>query len=120
MVSAGAGNDVIEGGPGGDLLAGGLGADTFVYKSVADRGDIITDFSAAQGDRVDLSSLFAGSAATQRELLAGGYVKLADTGSGTWLYVDPDGSVGPGGAVALVKLSGVPVASVQTHDVLTG
>jgi len=59
-----AGRDILTGGAGVDSLTGGLGADTFVFAS----GDIpksltttdaIADFSAKQGDKIDLSAVDA-------------------------------------------------------------
>ena len=50
-------NDTLEGGgPLASSLTGGGGADTFVYRS-GDGYVTIQDFSAAQGDKIDLSSL---------------------------------------------------------------
>jgi Ca2+-binding RTX toxin-like protein len=49
------GNDVMGGGDGNDILTGGLGTDRFVFDD-ADGADVITDFSAQQGDKVVLSS----------------------------------------------------------------
>ncbi len=62
----GAGNDSITGNAGVDTSTGGAGADYFIYKAIADSGmgalnrDIITDFSHALGDRIDVST-FAGT-----------------------------------------------------------
>lgn len=61
IVGAG-GDDVLIGGQGADQLSGGMGADTFKFESLQDLGsgssrDRIKDFSGAQGDKVDLSSL---------------------------------------------------------------
>ncbi len=61
IVGAG-GDDVLIGGQGIDQLTGGLGADTFKFESLEELGsgagrDRIKDFSGAQGDRIDLSSL---------------------------------------------------------------
>lgn len=53
-VSGGDGNDVVMGGPGNDLLTGGAGADTFVF-GAGEGVDVIGDFLAAQGDRLDLA-----------------------------------------------------------------
>ncbi len=50
-----AGKDRLEGGLGADSLVGGLDADSFVFARAVDaHGDIIADFSAAEGDRIDL------------------------------------------------------------------
>jgi Ca2+-binding RTX toxin-like protein len=49
------GNDLIVGGDGNDVLFGGAGADRFRFDN-ADGSDTIIDFSAAQGDKVQLSS----------------------------------------------------------------
>ena len=54
-------NDLIVGGFGADTLTGGTGADSFRYLDVRDTGDIITDFSQAQGDRIDMTALYTGS-----------------------------------------------------------
>lgn len=51
----GAGRDRLDGGRGNDALAGGRGADTFVFKKGYGT-DRVTDFSASQGDRLELSS----------------------------------------------------------------
>jgi Ca2+-binding RTX toxin-like protein len=55
------GNDVLIGLGGGDMLTGGRGADTFKYLSFSDsrgaRLDLITDFDAREGDKVDLRPL---------------------------------------------------------------
>lgn len=60
----GAGLDVLNGGAGKDVMTGGTEKDTFVFKSMSDgtRGaerDVITDFSAAQGDLIDVSVIDA-------------------------------------------------------------
>ena len=59
------GNDTLYGGGGADTLTGGRGADTFVFLALGDMGvglglrDVVTDFRAGQGDRIDLSALDA-------------------------------------------------------------
>lgn len=63
ILSGGGGNDTLIGGGGVDILTGGRGADRFVFTATSDGGagstnrDIITDFKASQGDRVDFSAL---------------------------------------------------------------
>ena len=64
-IDGGAGNDVIKGAGGADTLTGGAGADHFVYAALSDSTlsayDTITDFSHADGDKIDLSALDANS-----------------------------------------------------------
>jgi Ca2+-binding RTX toxin-like protein len=60
VLQGGAGDDVLIGGRGKDTLTGGAGADRFTYyvqDSLPGAGtrDVITDFSQAEGDRIDLS-----------------------------------------------------------------
>lgn len=64
-IHGGGGADRIIGGMGADVLWGGEGADTFAFLTVgeskpqAGERDIIRDFSAAAGDRIDLTLLDA-------------------------------------------------------------
>ena len=62
------GNDLIIGRGGKDTLTGGAGADRFYVTAVADsmsgaNADLITDFSHAQRDRIDLSLIDANTSA---------------------------------------------------------
>lgn len=59
-LTGGAGADTLLGGLGADVLAGGAGADVFRFPGApAAEGDLILDFSAAQGDVIDLSPIDA-------------------------------------------------------------
>jgi Ca2+-binding RTX toxin-like protein len=62
-LDGGANNDTLVGGLGEDTLTGGAGGDTFVFKSLADSTiaapDDVMDFSAAAGDKIDLSQIDA-------------------------------------------------------------
>ena len=54
VISGGAGNDYLRGALGNDTLTGGSGADTFAFVGATDEGfDTITDFDAAEGDRLN-------------------------------------------------------------------
>ncbi|WP_342238052.1 beta strand repeat-containing protein [Inquilinus sp. OTU3971] len=58
------GNDTLVGGAGKDTLAGGIGADTIVFTALGDsvvgaNADVVTDFSHAQDDEIDLSVMDA-------------------------------------------------------------
>jgi Ca2+-binding RTX toxin-like protein len=69
LLDGGAGNDQLHGGSAMDQLTGGAGADTFIFvtttesPSTAAGRDLITDFSHAQGDRIDLSLIDANTVA---------------------------------------------------------
>ncbi|MEB3213064.1 MAG: hypothetical protein VKL39_17055 [Leptolyngbyaceae bacterium] len=55
-IQGGRGNDIIVGGWGKDILTGGQGGDRFVYESVKDIGDLITDFEILK-DKLDLRKI---------------------------------------------------------------
>jgi Ca2+-binding RTX toxin-like protein len=56
VLNGGPGNDYLFGGPGNDKLTGGVGADTFVFQAGFGK-DVVTDFQASQGDKIDLRQL---------------------------------------------------------------
>lgn len=62
--NGGAGKDTLVGGTGKDSLTGGSGADRFSF-AAADSSktapDKITDFSHAQGDKIDLATAYSGT-----------------------------------------------------------
>jgi Ca2+-binding RTX toxin-like protein len=62
-LAGGDGADRLYGGRGGDHLSGGAGADRYVWTDLSG-ADVIRDFSQRAGDRIDLRSLDANSAAT--------------------------------------------------------
>ena len=58
-LNGGAGNDTLNGADGNDTIIGGLGGDIFRFDSAlntAANRDVITDFSLAQGDRIQLEN----------------------------------------------------------------
>lgn len=98
-LAGGGGNDVLIGGAGRDLLSGGAGADRFVFVQAGDSApgimrDMITDFSRAQGDRIDLRQIqdaaleFIGTAAFSGDSPELGYQR---SGSDVILSADLDG-----------------------------
>ena len=63
-LDGGAGNDLLIGGAGRDVMTGGTGADLFRFTALADSvvgtsRDLITAFSRAEGDRIDLATIDA-------------------------------------------------------------
>ena len=106
------GNDRLVGHEGADVLTGGAGADIFVYLTRDDSGttiateDRITDFSQADGDRIDLSALspihplvFVGAAAFS----GAGQVRVRYDGDATLIEINLTG-----GATAdmVIRLNG--------------
>ncbi|WP_079434045.1 ExeM/NucH family extracellular endonuclease [Zoogloea sp. LCSB751] len=101
------GDDVIVGGDGADTLTGGGGADVFVYRSLREAGDTITDF-APGSDRIDVSQLGVTS-----DNLGRGVLKLVQTAAGTSVQFDSDGDAGSALPRPLVLLKGVPVSAID-------
>ncbi|MGO1079688.1 calcium-binding protein [Inquilinus sp. CA228] len=76
LLDGGAGNDLLHGGSAMDQLTGGTGADSFIFvttgesPSTAAGRDLITDFSHAQGDKIDLSLIDASTGAAGDQAFA--------------------------------------------------
>lgn len=83
------GNDVLIGGLGDDIMFGGSGADTFKLNGAGEGVDTIMDFSAADGDVLDISDILSGYDPLT-DILSN-YVNVIDTGSGTIVQVDATG-----------------------------
>ncbi|WP_292928935.1 FG-GAP-like repeat-containing protein [Novosphingobium sp. PASSN1] len=65
ILKGGGGNDKLFGGDGKDTLSGGTGQDSFVFNTAPTSRDTITDFSRADGDKIQLSkAVFKGFAYT--------------------------------------------------------
>ncbi|QFS51924.1 calcium-binding protein [Nostoc sphaeroides] len=63
-LSGKSGNDTLAGGLGTDTLTGGQGADKFVFTSVLEGVDIIKDFKAVEGDKIQVSQAGFGAIST--------------------------------------------------------
>ncbi|ARU88001.1 hypothetical protein B9K09_08485 [Pseudomonas sp. M30-35] len=115
------GDDLLIGGIGDDQMFGGLGADTFVWNS-ADRGsgshDVVHDFSVAEGDALDLSSLLVGVVDSSSAAELSAYLSFAPSGSDTQINISSSGHVADAGSIdqtvtlANVTLSGGDSASI--------
>ncbi len=73
----GAGDDLLIGGTGNDILTGGSGSDTFTWLKGDDGHDVIKDFNASEGDRIDLSDLLGGITESLDN-----YLQVIDDGKG--------------------------------------
>lgn len=109
VLLGGAGNDWIMGNAGADAMTGGAGADRFVFTLAADLGNDVTDFSRAQGDRIDVSLLLDRVGRGDAAGLADGAVRAVQTAEGARIdVVAADGSV----LADVVTLQGVAAADV--------
>ncbi|MFL6700166.1 MAG: type I secretion C-terminal target domain-containing protein, partial [Vitreoscilla sp.] len=107
-----AGDDVITGGVGADRLTGNGGRDVFVYTSMRDAADTITDFTP-NDDRLDLSALLSGIGANPATAVANGVVQWTQSGANTVVLIDTDGKAGPAVPRVLVTLLGVNASSID-------
>jgi Ca2+-binding RTX toxin-like protein len=128
-LSGGSGSDSLAGGLGADKLSGGSGADAFVFEKtdfaagVAQSMDQIMDFSAAQGDRINLSAIDAVSSTSIDNKFAfigaGAFTKIAGqlryevSGSDSKLLGDVNGD---GVADLAILLKGV--TSLAAADII--
>jgi Ca2+-binding RTX toxin-like protein len=111
-----AGDDRFVGGTGADTMTGGAGRDVFVYNTLRDGIDTITDFTPGQ-DTIDLSAIAALLRSTygaQGDLVTGGYVRLVNTSTGVDIRIDTDGLAGTAAPLTLVSLKGVSAAQIVT------
>jgi Ca2+-binding RTX toxin-like protein len=101
------GSDALTGGGGKDTLTGGAGGDRFLYAAIGDslvgaNADRITDFSHAQGDKIDLSAIDASTAVTGNQTFSfigtglytgvAGQLRYAAAGGVTTIAGDVDGN----------------------------
>jgi len=112
-------NNVIVGGLGNDYMTGGAGADVFKYLAATETGsaqgnnDIITDFSQAQGDTLDLSAFahdysFIGNSAFTNT--GHGQINFSQVGGGTFVGIDSNGD---GTLDSQIELAGLHTLTSQ-------
>ncbi|MBT9455675.1 MAG: ExeM/NucH family extracellular endonuclease [Burkholderiaceae bacterium] len=109
------GDDVIEGGFGADTLTGNGGRDQFVYSSVLDGGDTISDFKPGV-DLLVLTKLLQSLGIVSAEPWAQGYVSCTPSALGALIGIDPDGSAGPQKSRALVMMKGQSCANINASS----
>jgi Ca2+-binding RTX toxin-like protein len=112
------GDDTLIGGKGDDTMTGGTGADTFAYQDIADAGthkDVITDFSKAEGDVLDVHDLFTGPGPTDvADAFVSKYLLLVNVHNDTIVAVDTDGAANGENFVLLTTLKGVTIHETDT------
>ncbi|SED69163.1 beta strand repeat-containing protein [Pseudomonas anguilliseptica] len=96
ILNGGAGDDILRGGLGNDTLTGGTGKDLFLWQrgdlNTAGGRDIVRDFNASEGDRIDLHDLLQGE--NDGNIL--NYLRV-DTATST-LQISTTGQFGAGGS----------------------
>ncbi|WP_199331723.1 calcium-binding protein [Aulosira sp. FACHB-615] len=89
-LTGGNGNDTLVGGLGSDRLTGGTGNDKFVFASLSEGIDTITDFSSTD-DVLVMSSLLTSLNYAGTNPITDGYIRGIQSGSNTLIQVDSDG-----------------------------
>ncbi|KAA8610049.1 G8 domain-containing protein [Salipiger aestuarii] len=111
------GDDVLDGSYHKDILTGGGGADIFRYtgESLDGHRDIITDFSLADGDKIDLSALADAFELDAQQMLDA--VSVKDIKPGMRITVELDGE-----SHVLSVLEGINAAdfSIADHLIFKG
>ncbi|SEN64656.1 type I secretion C-terminal target domain (VC_A0849 subclass), partial [Pseudomonas sp. ok272] len=120
LLLGGEGNDLLFGGKGNDTLTGGSGADTFVWKAGDTGKDVITDFKASEGDRIDLRDLLQGETSGNIDK----YLKITTVDGVSTLQVSTEGTFkGNGntnGADVTIKLEGNDWSGKSISSLISG
>ncbi|WP_237397018.1 Ig-like domain-containing protein, partial [Okeania sp. KiyG1] len=87
------GDDIIIGFQGRDTITGGDGNDTFLYTSIIDAGDIITDFEVGQ-DKIDFTEVLDGMGLTGDDPIESGYVGFRTYETDVIVTIHPNGAAG--------------------------
>ncbi|MGX9738731.1 retention module-containing protein [Pseudocitrobacter corydidari] len=110
ILYGGTGNDVLTGGKGDDTLIGGSGSDTFTWLKGDDGHDVIKDFDASQGDRIDLSELLGDNIDNLAD-----YIKVSDDGKGGALIeINTDGQMSNGGATMSITIENHSASDINS------
>ncbi|AZE97625.1 T1SS secreted agglutinin RTX [Pseudomonas orientalis] len=120
ILLGGTGNDTLIGGQGNDILIGGLGADTFVWKAGDIGNDVIKDFKASEGDRIDLRDLLKG----ETDSTIDNYLKITTVEGVSTLQVSSEGKLNTAGGVAnadvTIKLEGNDWSHTSINSLISG
>ena len=116
-LNGGAGRDIIHGGFGADTLTGGTDMDTFVFDSLLDTGDTITDYFAGYDSLnfagIDANSSVAGDQAFafSSDGAAANSLWLVMANDNMYLFGDTDGNVNT--AEFSLTLTGIYMSTTQ-------
>lgn len=113
-LEGGAGDDVVIGGQGSDTLTGGAGSDRFIYRNLADRQDVITDFEV----NADVIDLRQGQDAIVPDFNLAESLKLVQVGADLALRVDTNGPLTTRGFRTLVVLEQLALTDLRAENIL--
>ncbi|WP_143497492.1 immunoglobulin-like domain-containing protein, partial [Pseudomonas sp. Irchel s3h17] len=120
VLLGGEGNDILLGGSGNDTLMGGSGADTFVWKAGDTGNDVIKDFKANEGDRIDLRDLLQGESASTID----NFLKITTVEGVSTLQVSSEGKLNTAGGIAnadvTIKLEGNNWSGQSINSLIAG
>ncbi|WP_409297441.1 retention module-containing protein [Pseudomonas sp. KCJK8993] len=120
ILLGGTGNDTLIGGKGNDILIGGSGADTFVWKAGDTGNDVIKDFKASEGDRIDLRDLLQGESASTID----NFLKITTVDGVSTLQVSSEGKLNAAGGLAnadvTIKLEGNNWSNASINSLIAG
>ncbi|KAF0864662.1 type I secretion C-terminal target domain-containing protein [Pseudomonas sp. LD120] len=120
ILLGGTGNDTLIGGQGNDILIGGSGADTFVWKAGDTGNDVIKDFKAGEGDRIDLRDLLQGESGSTID----NFLKITTVDGVSTLQVSSEGKLNADGGLAnadvTIKLEGNNWSNASINSLIAG
>ncbi|MEM7579640.1 MAG: cadherin-like domain-containing protein, partial [Cyanobacteria bacterium P01_A01_bin.80] len=110
------GDNIITGSRGADMLTGGSGDDQFIYTSLTDREDIITDFEVGS-DKIVLTQLLDRINYRGSDAIGDGYVNLGSNSQGdAFVQIDINGRRRSCFApITLVVMEGVTLENLSAN-----
>ncbi|MEZ2603330.1 retention module-containing protein [Kluyvera intermedia] len=115
LLFGGTGNDVLIGGKGNDTFYGGTGSDTFTWLKGDDGHDVIKDFRADEGDRIDLSDLLGDVANTD----LASYIKVTDDNHGnTVIEINTNGQMQSGSSTMSITVENCTSADIDINSLI--
>ncbi|MGK7900908.1 MAG: cadherin-like domain-containing protein, partial [Hormoscilla sp.] len=108
-------DDIITGFQGRDTLTGGAGSDRFVYSSILDAGDFITDFEI-DSDKIVMTDLLSSLDYAGENPIADGYIQISSRGDSAMLSIDPDGALGGGRSRTFIMIEGTSADAMNENN----
>jgi Ca2+-binding RTX toxin-like protein len=117
-LNRGSQDDILFGGERSDILTGDTSSDRYVYTSLSQAGDIITDFTNGS-DVLDLVGVFRSLNYSGSDPIGDGFLNLVPSGGNTRVEIGPDGVLGSAEFSTLVTLNGMLPANLAIgHNLL--